>query len=107
MINEREFYRVVVKDAALESAWLAANVAYYEAATTRGGIRGSWARLWRRLAFEASVSNLLQEYDRATGVRHRTSDLNSLRTMVAKDVMDHDRTRLVGRLELILQTPSQ
>jgi len=107
MINEREFYSVVVKDAAVEAAWLSAKMAFFEGGTTPRGIRGSLARIRRRLAFEASVSNLLREYDRAIGVRHRAfSDLNALRVMVAKDVADHDRTRLVRRLEIILETPS-
>jgi len=105
MINEREFYSVVFKDAAVEAAWLAANVACFEATTMPRGIRGSLARIWRRLVFEARVSNLLQEYDRATGVRHPAADLHALRAMVAKDVADHDRTRLVRRLEIILETP--
>jgi hypothetical protein len=105
MITEREFYSVVFKDAGVEAAWLAANVAFFEAATTPRGIRGSLARIRRRLAFEASVSNLMQQYDRATGVRHPVSDLHALRIMVAKDVADHDRSRLVRRLEIILETP--
>ena len=105
MIDEREFYGVVFKDAAVEAAWLAANVAFFEAATTPRGIRGSLARIWRRLAFEASASRLMQEYDRATGVRHNLADLHAVRIMVAKDVADQDRTRLVRRLEIILETP--
>src|SRR5262249_12719514 len=105
MINEREFYSVVLKDAAVEAAWRAANVAFFEAATTPRGIRSSLARLRRRLGFEASVSNLLRAYDRATGSRHAASDLAALRIMIAKDVADHDRSRLVRRLEIILETP--
>jgi hypothetical protein len=105
MINEREFYSVVVKDAAVEAAWVKANGAFFKAARTPRGVRSWLTYVWRRLALEASVSNLLREYDRATGVRHRALDLNAVRTMVAKDVADHDRTRLVRRLELILAIP--
>jgi len=106
MINERDFYSVVFKDAAVEAAWLAANVAFFEAATTPPGLRGSLTRIWRMFAFEASVSNLMQAYDRATGVRHAAADLRALRIMVAKDVADHDRSRLVRRLEIILEMPA-
>ena len=105
MISEREFYSVLLKDAAVEAAWRAANVAFFKAATTPSGLRSSFSRMRRRRGFEASVSNLLQEYDRAIGCRHRASDLAALRIMVAKDVADRDRSRLVRRLEMILETP--